>query len=220
MTPSQLRTRRLRWKKLHDMLTGLFPPTKTILKYSNHWELVVAVAMSAQTTDKQVNKATEALFKKYRTLDDYCRASLAEFSKDISSVNYYHSKAKHILAAAKMLRDEFGGVVPDTTKELQKLPGVGRKTANVVMLNAFDRAEGIPVDTHVRRFAIRYNLTDYNDPKRIEQDLMRIIPQQDWVYAPHLMIDYGREIAPAREYDISQDPLIKVYPKAGKVFRV
>ncbi|MCB9809219.1 endonuclease III [Candidatus Nomurabacteria bacterium] len=220
MNASQLRTRRKRWKKLAAVLHELFPPSKTILYYTNAWELVVAVTLSAQTTDAQINKVVKKLFKKYTKLDDYCTVSLSEFEKDISSVNYYKNKARHILAAAQMLRDEFDGEVPNTLVQLQQLPGVGRKTANVVQSNWFEKAEGIAVDTHVRRFAIRFDLTDHDTPSKIEQDLLQIIPQNQWMYASHYMIDYGRTIAPARPYDFSQDPLVNMYPKAGKRFRV
>jgi endonuclease-3 len=220
MTPYKLRQRKERWKKLAAVLHELFPSNKTVLHYTNAWELVVAVALSAQTTDAQVNKVVKPLFKKYKKLGDYCNVSLEEFEQDVSSVNYYKSKARNIHAAAKKLRDEFNGKVPDTITDLQTLPGVGRKTANVVQSNWFEKAEGIAVDTHVRRFAIRFDLTDQDSPSKIEQDLLQIIPRGEWVYASHYMIDYGRTIAPARVYDISQDPLIEIYPKAGKMFRV
>lgn len=220
MTPAQVRTRRQRWKKLAAILRELFPPSKTVLAHTNPWELVVAVALSAQTTDAQVNKVTPALFAKYPQLQDYLAADPKEFTQYVSGVNYYKTKAKNILAAAQVLATEFGGEIPKTIAELTRLPGVGRKTANVVLSNAFDIAEGIAVDTHVKRFAIRFGLTDHAEPLKIEQDLLRIIPKEEWLYASHYMIDYGRTIAPARKYDISQDPLIEVYPKAGKVFKV
>ena len=220
MNQKKKKERQIRWAKLSAKLHELFPEQKTMLNYSNRWELVVAVTLSAQTTDKQVNKLTEVLFKKYPTLDDYCNADLEIFQQDINSVNYYKSKARHILAAAKMLRDEFNGEVPSTLDQLMQLPGVGRKTANVVQCNGFGIAEGIAVDTHVRRFAIRYDLTDYDDPTKIEQDLLVIIPKGEWLHAAYYMIVYGRDIAPARRYDISIDPLVEIYPKAGEVFRV
>jgi len=220
MNQKKKKERQLRWTKLSAKLHELFPEQKTMLNYSNRWELVVAVTLSAQTTDKQVNKLTGVLFKKYITLDDYCNADLRIFEQDINSVNYYKSKARHILAAAKMLRDEFNREVPSTLDQLMQLPGVGRKTANVVQCNGFGIAEGIAVDTHVRRFAIRYDLTDYDDPTKIEQDLLVIIPKGGWLHAAYYIIVYGRDIAPARRYDISIDPLVEIYPKAGEVFRV
>lgn len=220
MKPKKKKERQIRWEKLSAKLHELFPEQKTMLNYSNLWELVVAVTLSAQTTDKQVNKLTKSLFKKYPTLNDYCNVNLEKFQEDINSVNYYKNKGKYIIAAAQKLRDEFNGEVPKSLEELMQLPGVGRKTANVVQCNGFGIAEGIAVDTHVRRFAIRYDLTEYNDPTKIEQDLLKVIPKNEWLHAAYYMIAYGREIAPARVYDTSQDPLIEIYPKAGKMFRV
>jgi endonuclease-3 len=215
-----LQQRRKRWDKLFQALKGLFPKVKTTLKYSNHWGLVVSVILSAQCTDKRVNEVTQKLFKKYIKLDDYISASQKEFEQDIKSTGFYRVKARNILVAARILRERFDGKVPHTIAELIELPGVGRKTANVVMNNGFGVVEGIAVDTHVRRFTIRFNLTDSKDPKKIEQDLMQIIPKKDWIYAPYYMIQYGREIAPARRYDTHNDPLVQIYPKAGKMFRI
>ncbi len=212
--------RKIRWQQLSHALWKLFPTTKTTLHYTTMWELVVAVSLSAQCTDKQVNSVTEKLFKKYKTLDDYVHADPIEFEQDIRSTGFYKNKTKHILGAAKTLKERFQGKVPDTIDELTQLAGVGRKTANVVLCNGFNKSEGIAVDTHVRRFVVRFNLSDSKDPKKIEQDLMRIIPRNEWLYAPYYMIQYGREIAPARTYDITHDPLIALYPPAGKIFRV
>jgi len=220
MNQKKKKERQARWAKLSVKLHELFPEQKTMLNYSNLWELVVAVALSAQTTDKQVNKLTKSLFKKYPTLENYCNAILEEFQQDINSVNYYKNKGRHIIGAAQKLRDEFNGKVPKSLEKLMQLPGVGRKTANVVQCNGFGIAEGIAVDTHVRRFAIRYDLTDYDDPTKIEQDLLEVIPNNEWLHAAYYMIAYGREIAPARAYDTNQDPLVDIYPKAGEVFRV
>lgn len=220
MNKKQLLERKQRWQMLLKELRKLFPETKTTLEYSNMWELVVAVTLSAQCTDKQVNKVTKKLFQKYRSLDDYLKTSQEEFEQDIKSTGFYRSKARHILAAAQILKYQFDGKVPQTITELMRLPGVGRKTANVVMNNGFGIVEGIAVDTHVRRFAIRYDLSDSKDPKKIEQDLMEIIPRDEWIYAPYYMIQYGREVAPARKYDTNKDPLIKIYPEAAKRFRV
>lgn len=219
MSAELLQERKERWKQLSVKLRELFPAIKTTLEYSNMWELVVAVTLSAQCTDKQVNKVTKKLFKKYKTLQDYVDVSPEEFEKDIHSTGFYRSKTKHVLAAAKILQRDFDGIVPQSISELTQLPGVGRKTANVVMNNGFGVVEGIAVDTHVRRFAIRFNLSDSKDPKKIEQDLMEIIPRKQWLHAPYYMIQYGREVAPARVYDVRTDPLIKIYPPAGEVFR-
>lgn len=190
-------------------LKKLFPKAKMALDFGNHWELVVAVVLSAQCTDKMVNKVTKELFKKYRTLDDYADVKASEFEQDIRSIGLFRSKAKNIIAAAKMLKTDFGGKLPKTVAELTKLPGVGRKTANVVLGNAYGVVEGIAVDTHVRRLAKVYGLTNLDDPKKIEQELMKILSQKEWFHFTYLMIEYGREYAPARKKDFSEDILMK-----------
>lgn len=191
-------------------LTKLFPDAKMVLEYSNHWELLVAVMLSAQCTDKQVNIVTRRLFAKYKTLDDYVHASLREFEQDIFSTGFYRSKAKNILAAATMLRERFDGVLPKTMEEMLLLPGVARKTANVVLGNAYNIVEGIAVDTHVKRLARVLGLTTEADPKKIEQDLMRIIPKKDWFRATYLLIDYGRVYCSARSHDHRACPLTTI----------
>jgi len=189
-------------------LKKLFPESKTILNFSNDWELVVAVALSAQTTDKQVNVITSTLFKKYPTLSDYTNTSLEEFQNDISGVNYYKTKAKHILAAAKLLQEDFSGKLPKSVKELMRLPGVGRKTANVVLGNAHGLVEGIAVDTHVHRLSMQFGLTSNSNPEKIEKDLMEIFPKEEWFDLTNRMIDYGRAYSPAHKKD-RDDPITK-----------
>lgn len=208
--------RKKRAKKILKKLKELFPDATMVLKYSNNWELLVAVVLSAQCTDKMVNKVTEKLFKKYKTLDEYVAANLREFEQDIRSTGYYRAKARNILAAAKVVKEKFNGKIPKTIEELITIPGVGRKTANVVLGNAYGIYEGIAVDTHVKRFATRFDLTDSTDPKRIEKDLIELLPQKDWFYFTYLAIEYGRNIAPARKYDTTKDPLISIYPKAAE----
>src|SRR3989338_1390832 len=161
--------------KILSKLNELFPDTKIVLKYSNYWELLVAVILSAQCTDVQVNKVTEKLFKKHRSFDDYVNANVSEFEQDIRSTGFYHNKAKNILATAKIIKKKFNGKVPGSMVDLLTLKGVARKTANVVLGNAFGIYEGIAVDTHVRRLSKLYGLTDLDDPDKIEQDLMKII---------------------------------------------
>lgn len=189
------------------------------LHYGNNWELVVAVMLSAQCTDKKVNEVTQHLFAKYRTIDDYADAAPSELERDIKQTGFYRNKARNLKAAAQMLRDEFGGEIPDSMQGLTQLPGVARKTANVVLGNAFGKYEGIAVDTHVSRFARRFDLTDHTDPDKIEQDLMTVIPRQQWFRFTYLAIEYGRHIAPARPYDTSQDPLMAIYPPAAERFK-
>ena len=194
-------------KEMIAKLKELFPNVKSALNYSNNWEFLVAVIMSAQTTDKQVNKVTEKLFKKYPKLEDYVKASLTTFDNDINSVNFHNNKAKNILATAKVIKEKYHGEIPATMEELTSLPGVGRKTANVIIGNVFGKPEGIAVDTHVRRLAKLYGLTDQTDPVKIEKDLMEVVPKEDWTNFTHLMIEYGRTYCPARKHDHSKCPL-------------
>jgi endonuclease-3 len=206
--------------QLNRVLKRLFPTARIALGHGSVWELLVAVILSAQCTDKKVNEVTKTLFAKYRTLDDYVCASPFEFARDIHATGFFNSKTKHILGAAQRIKEVYGGEVPRTMEEILTLPGVARKTANVVLGNAYGVVNGIAVDTHVKRFAIRFGLTLSTDPVKIEQDLMAIVPKKDWNTITYRIIEYGRQIAPARPYDVSKDPLIKIYPEAGRVFRV
>lgn len=191
-------TKKERAGQIIRRLKQLHPEAQMILNYKNNWELLVAVMLSAQSTDKQVNKVTGKLFRKYRKLSDYAGASRKTLEQDIKSIGLYRTKARNIMAAARMLGDEYGGVVPRTLKELIRLPGVGRKTAHVVLGNAYGLVEGIAVDTHVRRLTQSFGLTPSADPKKIEQDLMRLFPKKEWFHLTYLFIDYGRAHCPAR----------------------
>jgi len=220
MTPKKLAERKARIARLNRALKKLYPQAHIELNYKTPWELLVAVQLSAQSTDKNVNKITEKLFKKYKTLNDYVRATPREFEQDIFSSGFYKNKAKNILAAAKMIKSEFGGKVPTNIVDLLRVPGVARKTATVVLSEAYGIVAGITVDTHVIRFVQRYDLSDYKDPVRIEKDLMQLLPKSEWGTFTHRVIHYGRYLAPARTYDLTKDPLIKIYPKAALKFRV
>ena len=197
-------------KKIIDKLKNLFPDAKIILKYSNNWELLVAVILSAQCTDKMVNSVTEELFEKYRTLDDYVNTKPKEFENDIRSTGFFRNKTKNILASAKIIKEKFQGEVPNTMKDLLTLPGVARKTANVVLGNAFGIYEGVAVDTHVRRLAKLYGLTDKDNPDKIEQDLLKIVPKKDWFKFTYLMIDYGRKYCLAKKHNHKKCPLTTI----------
>ncbi|MBC8465112.1 MAG: endonuclease III [Parcubacteria group bacterium] len=179
------------------------------LNFSNPWELLVAVILSAQCTDKKVNEVTAVLFKKYPTLSDYLTADSGEFARDIYSTGFYRNKAKHILASANVVAKDFGGRVPDTMDDILTLPGVSRKTANVVLGNAYDVVEGIAVDTHVRRLARLFKLTNEWDPKKIERGLMDILPKKEWLKATYYFIEYGRQYCPATKRDHSTCPLAR-----------
>ena len=196
-------------RQIIPALKKLFPHSKMVLNFSNHWELLVAVELSAQCTDKKVNEVTAKLFKKYPKLDDYVRANPKAFEKDINSTGFYRAKTKNILAAAKMVKGKFGGRLPITMSEMITISGVGRKTANVVLGNAYNVVEGIAVDTHVRRLTRRLGLTKHTDPVKIEHDLMQIVPNKDWFLFTYLMIDYGRKYCPARPHKHELCPLFK-----------
>lgn len=207
MNPDRLVERKKKAAKVVKKLKELFPEAKIALHYSNNWELLVAVELSAQCTDKKVNEVTSVLFKKYPTLDDYVHADPKEFEQDIHSTGFYHNKAKNILAAAKMIKDEFGGAVPDTMREILRVPGVARKTANVVLGMAYGVVEGIAVDTHVIRLTNLLGLTDHKDPVKIERDLMELLPRSEWMGFTYRLIDYGRKYCPARVHSHAQCPL-------------
>lgn len=194
-------------------LKELFPKSKIVLNYSNHWELLVAVILSAQCTDKMVNKVTEKLFKKYKKLDDYVKAKKEEFEQDIKSTGFYKNKAKNILTAAKIIKDKYSGKIPKTMDEILTIPGVARKTANVVLGNAYGVVEGIAVDTHVRRLSKKFSLTDEDDPVKIERDLMAILPKKEWFNFTYRMIDYGRQYYPAKKNNLNSDPISKELSK-------
>ena len=219
MTPKKLKERKVRILKLDKALKKLFPNAEIELNFGSPWELLVAVQLSAQCTDKMVNKITEKLFKKYKTLGDYLKGSPREFEQDIESSGFYRNKTKNILAAAKMIKKEFGGEVPKTIGEMLRLPGVARKTATVVLKEAHGVIAGITVDTHVIRFVQRFDLSDHKNPVKIEKDLMELLPKAEWGHFPHRVIHYGRYLAPARPYDTTKAPLIKIYPSAAKRFR-
>lgn len=201
-----------------QILKELFPTVGMALSYSNHWELLVAVMLSAQCTDIRVNIVTEKLFKKYKTLDEYAHASLSEFENDIRQTGFFRNKAKNIIATANILKNEYGGVLPRTMEEMVALPGVARKTSNVVLGNAYGIVEGIAVDTHVRRFCIRFNLTDSKNPQRIERDLMKLVPREDWFMITYWLIEYGREYCPARKHSCEDHPLTVLYPEAATIW--
>ena len=220
MSPKKLTERKERIQKLNRALKRLYPDAAIELNFSTPWELMVAVQLSAQSTDKGVNKITVKLFKKYKKLEDYIKANPQEFEQDIFASGFYRNKARNILGAAKMVKEEFGGVLPKTIEEMLRLPGVARKTATVVLKEAYGVVAGITVDTHVIRFVKRFDLSDFRDAIKIERDLMEILPRSEWPHFTHRVIFYGRRIAPARKYDTSSDPLVKIYPKAGSIFRV
>lgn len=210
--------RKARAKKIVAYLKKAYPKPKTELNYKTQFQLVTAVILSAQCTDKAVNKVTKELFKKYKTAKDFAAAKPATFQKEISSIPFFRNKTKAILGAAEMIVNEFGGRVPKTAEDLQKLPGVAYKTANVVLGELFDIWEGIATDTHVRRFAIRFDLTDNTDLTKISKDLEALIPKKDWKYVNNGLVLYGRYLCKAHKHDCKEHPLTKIWPKAVDIW--
>jgi endonuclease III len=176
-----------------------YPDPHTALNFSGPFQLLTATILSAQTTDLLVNKVTEKLFRKYRSIKDFAESSLEELQRDVSSINFYKTKAKNIRASAIIILERFNGKVPKTMDELVTLPGVARKTANIVLSSGYGINEGIAVDTHVRRLTNLLGLTKNADPVKIEQDLMAITPKEDWGNISHLLIFHGRKICQAKK---------------------
>ena len=201
---------------IYRTLTKIFPDPKIALTFSNHWELLVAVQLSAQCTDKKVNQVTPALFRKYRKLEDYVKADPREFEKDIHQCGFYRAKTKNILAAAKFVKGNFKGKLPKTMAEMVTIPGVGRKSANVILGNAYGVVEGIAVDTHVKRLSHVLVLSKEKTPEKIERDLMAIVPPDQWFEITYLIIDYGRAYCVARPHKHELCPLTKILEKVDR----
>ncbi|MBI2011192.1 endonuclease III [Candidatus Daviesbacteria bacterium] len=207
-----LRIKKQKVKLILQKLYKVYPNPRTALEYTNPLELLVATILSAQATDKSVNIASPALFKKYKTAKDYADSDLKELDSYITNVNFHQNKAKLVKAMGKMLVEKFNGEVPDNMEDLDSLPGVARKTANVVLGNAFKKAEGIVVDTHVMRLSQKLGLTKEKDPVKIEKDLMEVVPKDKWIDFAHLLINYGREFCPARPHVCKDCPLGNLCP--------
>jgi endonuclease-3 len=204
-------------------LHRLYPDAKCSLNFSNPLELLIATQLSAQSTDERINIVTRDLFRKYRSVEDYASVSQEELEQDIRSTGFYRNKAKNIRATAQRIITNFGGEVPRTMTELLTLPGVARKTANVVLGNAFGIVEGVVVDTHVGRLVRRFGWTSNEDPVKVEQDLMKIVPQKDWLDLSHMLIYHGRAICLARKPLCEECALNDLCPsafiaKAGLVY--
>ncbi len=197
-----------------ELPSKLYPDAKTALNYSNPLELLVATMLSAQTTDAQVNKVTQTLFKKYKTTKDYATAPLAQLEEDIHSTGFYRNKAKNLKACAQMLLDRFHGEVPQTMEELIQLPGVARKTANIVLYFAFGITAGVAVDTHVMRLSQRLGLTAEKDQDKIERDLMALLPKEQWMPLTNLLILHGRLVCTAKKPRCDICVLNKICPSA------
>jgi endonuclease-3 len=204
------------WQKIWPVLSKQYKRTATFLDYKNPWELLVAVILSAQTTDDMVNRVTPELFAKYPGPKELSKAPTADIARIIRRIGYYNSKSKYIQETAKILLRDFKGIVPDNDVDLQKLRGVGRKTAVAVLSNAFNKNIGIPVDTHVIRFVKRFHLSNATDPNEIEKELLEIIPKKDWRRAGYAIKEYGRKEGRARNWKPEEDPVWKIYTTVVK----
>ncbi len=205
-------------KRVQEIIKRLkerYPKVRTALNFNTPLDLLVATILSAQTTDVNVNKVTKDLFGKYKSVHDYAKIALEELQNDIKSINFYKNKAVYIKNLAQQLLEKFNGKVPSTMEELVKLPGVGRKTANIVLWNAYGKNEGIAVDTHVKRISKLLGLTKNTDPEKIEQDLMKIVPTEEWGLFSHLIIMLGREICQAKKPKHDKCPLNDICPSSN-----
>jgi endonuclease-3 len=199
-------------QEINKRLIVVYPHPKVALDFTTPLELLVATILSAQTTDKLVNTITPPLFMKYPNAAAYANASVEDIDSFILKVNFHTNKAKHIKAASQMIIKKYNGIVPDTMEELDALPGVARKTANVVLGQAFHKAEGIAIDTHMIRLSKKLGLTQEKDPVKIERDLMQLIPREEWIDFASRLILFGREYCPARPHECANCPLGDLCP--------
>jgi len=207
--------RKARAKRILAYLKKAYPKPKSELVYKTPYQFIVAVMLSAQCTDKVVNRVTAELFEKYKTLKDFAEAKSVVFAKEISSIPFFNNKTKAIIGAAKIIVEKHKSKVPKTEKELVALPGIGYKTAHVILGELYNTWEGIATDTHVKRFAKRFDLTDQEDLQKISKDLEAIVPKKDWKYVNNGLVLYGRYVCPARPHDCVSHPLTKLYPAAA-----
>jgi len=203
--------------KIIKILKKSYPDSRTALAYETPLQILVATILSAQCTDERVNKLTPALFAKYPTAEAFASADRAELERDIRPTGFFRNKAKSIIGAARTILNDFGGRVPDTMAELITLPGVARKTANIVLSSAYRKAEGIAVDVHVKRLSGRLGLSRQADPKKIEQDLLKIVPFDYWLDFNYLLVNHGRAVCQARKPKCAVCKIARLCPSAGKV---
>ena len=207
-----LDTREAQAEAVIDRLHDEYPDSTISLNYSNRLELLVAVVLSAQCTDERVNATTPELFEKYQSAADYAAADVDELAEDIYGITFHNNKAGYLQEAGEIMVAEYDGEVPDTMSGLTDLPGVGRKTANVVLQHGHDVVEGIVVDTHVQRLSRRLGLTEEEQPEKIEQDLLPVVPEREWQQFTHLLIDHGRAVCDARNPDCGECVLADICP--------
>lgn len=208
------RAKRQRTAEIATRLRAAYPDSRTALDHRNPLELLVATILSAQCTDKRVNEVTPALFRRYPSARHYAEAPLAELEEMVRTTGFFRNKARALKGLGQALVAEHGGKVPETMEELHALPGVGRKTANVVLGNAFGKNVGVVVDTHVQRLSRRLGLTDETDPEKIERDLMELVPQDEWTLWSHLLINHGRSVCKARRPECGRCVVNDLCPSA------
>lgn len=206
--------RKMRALKILRRLKKTYPQAKIMLKYKNNFQLLVAVVLSAQCTDKKVNEVTAILFKKYKTVSDFARANLKTFEQEIRQTGFYHNKARNIIAAAQKIKKDFSGKLPKTIAEMVTTPGIGRKSANVILGNAYGVVEGIAVDTHVGRLAQRFGLAASDSPEKIEQELMKLYPRVEWFGLTYRIINHGRAVCTAQRRKCQICPLRAICPSS------
>ena len=219
MRTESLIAKKNRIKKVVSLLKRYRPSVKCALNHKNPLQLLVATILSAQCTDKRVNEVTKTLFKKYRTANCFSKAPIKELEKNIHSTGFFRAKAKNIKSTCQKIQKNFGGKVPSDLEHLVNLPGVGRKTANVVLGTAFQIPSGVVVDTHVTRLSNRLSLTSSQNAVQIEKDLVELLPRSDWIYFSHALIGHGREVCKARKPQCETCFLEELCPKRGVEFR-
>ncbi len=212
-----IKDKKRRTARIVALLKKEYPDSGCSLKFKSAHQLLVSTILSAQTTDEAVNKVTPGLFKKYKSIEDFAAADISELEKDIATVGLFRNKAKGIKLTSVELLHRYGGVVPDSLDEIITLPGVGRKTGSVVLGTWFGKAEGIVVDTHVKRISRLLGLTEHTDADKIEQDLMKLVVKTDWIIFTHLIIDHGRAVCIARRPRCDSCVLNRLCPSAERI---
>jgi endonuclease-3 len=211
------RSRFLRAEQIYSRLEAAYPEAKCALNFETPLQLLIATILSAQSTDKTVNTVTPALFKRYKTAKDFARAKPEELEKMVHSTGFFRNKAKNVQGACRMIVEKYGGEVPKTMEQLLELPGVARKTANVVLGVAFEKAEGVVVDTHVQRLSGRLDLAKEERPEKIEEELMQLFPRERWIHLSHLLIHHGRAVCEARKPRCAQCPIEDLCMSVDKI---
>ena len=209
---------RRRVKPIIRLLRKHYPRARTALEFADPLQILVATILAAQCTDERVNKVTPALFRKYPTAAAFARADRSELEQEIRSTGFFRNKAKNIIGAAQRIVEAYGGAVPDSMEELVTLPGVARKTANIVLSAGYGKAEGIAVDTHAGRLSRRLGLSGQEDPVKVERDLMALVPKEDWLDFNFLLVEHGRAVCQARRPKCPECFLRKICPSAAKFF--